>query len=233
MGGLVTASLQKSAFAAVSSQRAIVVLNAAMGIVLAVAFEKLSPASEAHGTLPKSEGMTGLLGIGASRGIVLHFSSAGHTAGRTDRPCADDGVYTPPVQCLADPCPANAQSATRHCISADSVQHLTDGRANQTVLHDGSRCAVREIRGSLNYGCGSHNRCRHRSAVYGSTLLKSGIDRLPILHRRHAEDRLRPAALSCIHRTPADRRERLVATARKRHALLKGRRIANVEPLPS
>jgi hypothetical protein len=75
LGFLVTASLQKSAFAAVSSQRAIVVLYAAMGIVLAVAFEKLSPAPEAHGTLPKSEGMTGLLGIGASRGIVLRLGS--------------------------------------------------------------------------------------------------------------------------------------------------------------
>src|ERR1043166_4614486 len=75
LGFLVTASLQKSAFAAVSSQRAIVVLYAAMGIVLAAAFEKLSPAPEAHGTLPKSEGMTGLLGIGASRGIVLRLGS--------------------------------------------------------------------------------------------------------------------------------------------------------------
>jgi MFS family permease len=74
-GGLVTASLQKSAVAPVSSQRAIVVLYAAMGIVLAAVFERLSAGSEAHGTVPKPEGMARLLGIGASRGIVLRLGS--------------------------------------------------------------------------------------------------------------------------------------------------------------
>lgn len=74
-GGLVTASLQKSAVAAVSSQRAIVVLYAAMGFVLAVVFERLSADAEARRTLPRSEGVTRLLGIGASRKIVLRLGT--------------------------------------------------------------------------------------------------------------------------------------------------------------
>lgn len=74
-GGLVTASLQKSEFAPVSSQRAIVVLYAAMGLILAVVFGRLSNGSEADVTRTKLEGRSQLLGVGDSRAVVLRLGS--------------------------------------------------------------------------------------------------------------------------------------------------------------
>jgi MFS family permease len=74
-GGLVTASLQPSAGAAVASQRTIVLLYAAMGLVLAAIFSRLSAGAEAHRTLDGPGKMTRLLGLGDSHNVVLRLSA--------------------------------------------------------------------------------------------------------------------------------------------------------------
>jgi MFS family permease len=73
VGGLVTAGLQRSGMTAVGSQRIVVSLYAAMGLVLAFVFSTLSAGAERQ-SRPKSEGMARLLGIGHSRSIVLRLS---------------------------------------------------------------------------------------------------------------------------------------------------------------
>ncbi len=74
VGGIVTASLQRrSAMTAVASQRAIVLLYAALGLVLAIAFSKLSPGAEAHSSSLRLVKRMRLLGIGESRGVVLRL----------------------------------------------------------------------------------------------------------------------------------------------------------------
>jgi MFS family permease len=74
-GGVLTASLQRSITTVVTSQRTIVVLYAAMGLVLAVIFSRLSTGAEVHRQPPKSEGVKRLLGVGDSRTVVLRLGS--------------------------------------------------------------------------------------------------------------------------------------------------------------
>lgn len=75
-GGLVTGFLQKSSgMAPLGSERVIVFLYAAMGIVLAVAFSALSESAEAHGASERSGAAMRLLGIGASRGVVFRLGA--------------------------------------------------------------------------------------------------------------------------------------------------------------
>ncbi len=72
--GVVTQALEKAAIPVIASERAIVVLYAAMGVVLGLVFHRLSPAAEA----PKDESPAGaqssVLGIGASRGVIFRLS---------------------------------------------------------------------------------------------------------------------------------------------------------------
>jgi MFS family permease len=74
VGGLLTARLEHSAITAVSSWRIVVLLYAAMGLVLAVVFSRLSPGAERH-SHAQAEGMLRLLGIGPSRAVVLRLSA--------------------------------------------------------------------------------------------------------------------------------------------------------------
>lgn len=73
-GGLLSSSLHRGAVSMVESQRVVIACYAAMGVVLAVAFGKLSRATEVR---PPGETTTSfrLLGIGASRRIVLRLSA--------------------------------------------------------------------------------------------------------------------------------------------------------------
>lgn len=72
--GVVTQMLEKATVPVISSERAIVVLYAAMGAVLALLFHGLSPAAEVRvDTL--GGGHRTLLGIGASRQVVFRLSS--------------------------------------------------------------------------------------------------------------------------------------------------------------
>ena len=72
-GGLLTTALQHSSMTAVASRRTVVSLYAAMGLVLALVFSRLSAGAERQ-SAPASEGMTRLLGIDRSRPIVLRLS---------------------------------------------------------------------------------------------------------------------------------------------------------------
>jgi MFS family permease len=70
--GVVTQALRQSTASAVDGQRVVVVLYAAMGLVLAVIFGRLSPGAEVHRGSDSAK-VTSLLGIGHSRAVVLRL----------------------------------------------------------------------------------------------------------------------------------------------------------------
>jgi MFS family permease len=75
-GGLVTDSLRRShGMPPVASDRVIVFVYAAMGVILALAFTSLSAAAEVHDIPPRSGAMMRLLGIGTSRAVVLRLGA--------------------------------------------------------------------------------------------------------------------------------------------------------------
>jgi MFS family permease len=81
-GGTVTYALQKTAMTPVTSYRAVVMLYAALGVMLALLFARLSPAAEAstlgerRGNGPRSfTTLAGLSGIEGSRHVVFKLSS--------------------------------------------------------------------------------------------------------------------------------------------------------------
>ena len=74
--GLLTQGLERGAgLAPLASERSIVFLYAALGVLLAVLFLRLSPAAEAPRPSETSLPAKTLLGIGASRHVVLKLSS--------------------------------------------------------------------------------------------------------------------------------------------------------------
>lgn len=75
-GGVVTGFLQKSSgMTALSSERIVVFLYAAMGIVLAAVFSTLSQGAEVRSAAERSGAMMRLLGIGASRSVVFRLGA--------------------------------------------------------------------------------------------------------------------------------------------------------------
>jgi MFS family permease len=72
-GGLLTSGLERTSMSAVASQRTIVLLYGAMGLVLGLVFSRLSSGAESRGG-SKSGPATRLLGIGNSKGVVLRLS---------------------------------------------------------------------------------------------------------------------------------------------------------------
>jgi len=66
--GFLTQSLQRAALTPLDSQRAVVILYAALGLLLATLFVRLSSAAEAPSALPSP------FGIGASRTVVLKLA---------------------------------------------------------------------------------------------------------------------------------------------------------------
>lgn len=73
VAGFLTESLEKSATTPVASQRMVVLLYAAMGVVLALIFRRLSPGAEVHRVPEASANMKNLLGLGNSRGVVFRL----------------------------------------------------------------------------------------------------------------------------------------------------------------
>src|SRR6266478_2683356 len=67
--GLLTQRLERAAVAPVASERAIILVYAALGLLLMLLFSRLSPAAEVHRSTDGS-----LLGIGSSRAVVLKLS---------------------------------------------------------------------------------------------------------------------------------------------------------------
>ena len=75
-GGVVTGSLQKSfGMAALGSERMIVFLYAAMGVLLVTVFSNLSAGAEVQSAAQRSGAMMRLLGIGASRSVVFRLGA--------------------------------------------------------------------------------------------------------------------------------------------------------------
>jgi MFS family permease len=77
-GGIATHAMQRGPFTPVASYRAVVVLYAALGIVLALVFLQLSPAAEAATSAerrPARNMFAGLSGLDKSRGVVLRLSA--------------------------------------------------------------------------------------------------------------------------------------------------------------
>ena len=72
--GVVTQALQKAAVPVLSSERTIIVFYAAMGVLLGLLFYCLSPAAEVRQEESPTSGPRTLLGIGASRRVVLSLS---------------------------------------------------------------------------------------------------------------------------------------------------------------
>jgi MFS family permease len=73
--GVLIQALRKAAVPVVSSERAIIVCYAAIGVLLGLLFTRLSPAAEVRRDISVAAGHRTLLGIGASRGVVLRLSS--------------------------------------------------------------------------------------------------------------------------------------------------------------
>ena len=77
-GGVTTQALQQRQVAAIASYRAILLIYAALGIVLAILFTRLSRASESTrdgGNEPRPEKMVRLFGLGRSRRVVAKLSA--------------------------------------------------------------------------------------------------------------------------------------------------------------
>ena len=71
--GIATGLMEKAAKTPLASQRLIILLYAAFGVVLALVFRMLSPSVEVDGKAQAPTGTKYLLGIGASRGVVLRL----------------------------------------------------------------------------------------------------------------------------------------------------------------
>src|SRR5256714_2089243 len=74
-GGTITRALQTSTMSAVSSYRAVVILYAALGVVLAVLFARVSPSAEAATSTEKKALRPTFTGLNQSRDVVLKLSS--------------------------------------------------------------------------------------------------------------------------------------------------------------
>jgi MFS family permease len=73
--GFLTQVLEGAAVTPISSDRAVIVFYAVMGVLLGLLFHRLSPAAEVRPDKGAAAGVQALLGIGASRGVVLRLSS--------------------------------------------------------------------------------------------------------------------------------------------------------------
>jgi len=72
--GLLTQRLQQAEVTPVGSERAIILVYAALGFLLTLLFSRLSSAAEAHRDAGGSTTVKGSLGIGSSRAVVLRLS---------------------------------------------------------------------------------------------------------------------------------------------------------------
>ena len=72
--GLVTQALQKSGETPVASDRAIIFVYAAVGLLITLVFTRLSPAAEAPRDSGAKPGAKTFLGVGTSRGVVFKLS---------------------------------------------------------------------------------------------------------------------------------------------------------------
>ena len=72
--GLLTQTLRNAGVTPIASNRAIIFVYAAVGLLITVVFTRLSSAAEAHQNAGSSSAAKNFLGIGASRAVVLRLS---------------------------------------------------------------------------------------------------------------------------------------------------------------
>ena len=72
--GLLTQRLQRAAVTPVGSERVIIFVYAALGLLLTLLFSRLSPAAEVHRDAGNTAAARSLLGFGSSRAVVLRLS---------------------------------------------------------------------------------------------------------------------------------------------------------------
>jgi MFS family permease len=72
--GLLTQTLRNAGVTPIASDRAIIFVYAAVGLLITVVFTRLSPAAEAHQDAGSSIAAKSFLGIGSSRAVVLRLS---------------------------------------------------------------------------------------------------------------------------------------------------------------
>ena len=75
MAGLLTQTLEAASMTPLASERTIVLLYAAMGLLLALLFHRLTPAAEVHPDPSAAHAPRTRLGVGSSRAIVFKLSA--------------------------------------------------------------------------------------------------------------------------------------------------------------
>src|SRR5262249_49376994 len=80
----------------------------------------------------------------------------------------------------------------------DPVQHLANGRAHPSVIHNGCSRATRKVVSRWRNGCRANHWRGNRARVRRSSVRATRSDQFPILHRGRVEDHLRSVALSCF-----------------------------------
>ena len=242
--GVVTQALQKAAAPVLSSERTIIVFYAAMGVLLGLLFHRLSPAAEVRQEDGLASGPRTLLGIGASRRVVLSlcepfctgcvrrrvhraelrgllvlpslrsrpgnagrhflwrqcsrrtFSAGGPAAGSAVRAGQDHGVHAPAFEHSADADTADAESAAR-----GAARFSCDSASARWMCRPGNRtpwpsCAPTSgLPRRESPGWRGPPARRWLPCLPGFCLRTLQLINLPFYHRRHTQDRLRPAAL--------------------------------------
>jgi MFS family permease len=75
VAGLLTQTLEAASMTSLASERTVVLLYAAMGLLLALLFHRLTPAAEVQPDPSAAHAPRTRLGVGSSRAIVLHLSA--------------------------------------------------------------------------------------------------------------------------------------------------------------
>jgi MFS family permease len=73
-GGMITQGLQRAGMVPVSSYRTVVIAYAALGLLLALLFLRLTPAAEVDASEPSGDDWKSFLGVGHSHRVVLQLS---------------------------------------------------------------------------------------------------------------------------------------------------------------
>ena len=110
--------------------------------------------------------------------------------------------------------------------AADPVQHQPDGRAGAAVVHDGGGDAAKsDPRPAASPALRARSGAAISPLFVGLMFARPRADQLAVLHRRHAEDRLRPAAVPGVSIREAARKRR--RRGRRFHADRDAPRVGN------
>jgi MFS family permease len=204
-GGLLTRAVQRGTTQPVISYRAVVILYAVLGAILALAFSRLSRQAEAA-AMPGERrggqtGFAGLAGVEQSRHVVLKLSALfaldAFGGGFVAQSFA---AYWFHLRFGIDPAALGsiflwANIASRNRDPALPVQYQPDGRADQAVLCHGCCPSPRAVRGCRidrsREDSGGCDQPRIRRPLFRATV----VSQPAVLHCRNAQDRTRPGVV--------------------------------------